>query len=257
MNSEFKKALDAGLVEPVMFNGEHFEVDGVKFYQFVDGGTKMTAARFYAMADLQRDHDELKLDGPTLDTAISVIDEALTKCMTMTNDANMQAVLMTAKLHANNVRQRRKYDMSVERTYDNATAFHFADDENPLLFDAGKAMRNKQLWMKNPNALDFFLTQPIGRVVNWQMLYDSEGLNFLRSQLMLELSILEQTLHDTALLGLTTVTSSTLKSRKETLNALITSLTDRLRIILPSLAPTTPNKKNLPSAPKKRRKKKK
>ena len=123
MNSEFKKALEAGIIEPAMIGDKQLEVDGVKFYQFAEGGTTMTASRFYAMADMQRDHDELKLDGATLDTAMSVIDEALTKCMTMTNDKDMQAVLLTAKLHANNVRQRRKYDMSIERAYDNATAF--------------------------------------------------------------------------------------------------------------------------------------
>lgn len=240
MNSEFKKALEAGIIEPVIIEGKPFEVEGIRFYQFADEGTQMTASRFYAMADMTRDHDELKLDGATLDTAINVIDEALTKCMSMTTDKEMQATLMTAKLHANNVRQRRRYDMSIERTYDNATAFHFAEDENPMDFDSTKAHRNKLLWMKHPGALDFFLEQPIGRVINWPMLYDTEGLKFLRNQLLMELSILESTLHDTVQIGLTNATISTLKSRKEILSSLIGSLSDRLKRISFISVPTLP-----------------
>lgn len=246
MNSEFKKALEAGLIEPVMMGDQPFEVDGVRFYQFADAGTRMTASRFYAMADMTRDHDELKLDGATLDTAINVIDEILTSCMTMTTDAKMQEKLMIGKLHANNVRQRRRYDMSVERTYDNATAFHFAEDENPLIFDATKANRNKQLWMKHQGALDFFLQQPIGRAVNWRQLYDRDALSFLQKQLMMELSILESTLRDTERIGLMNDTISTLQSRKETLNALIGSLRDRWKNISSTSERTT-----LSSRPKK------
>lgn len=156
MNPHFKQALDEGLIEPALIKEQPFEVDGVKFYQFAQGGTTMSAGRFYAMADMNRDHDELKLDGLTLDSAISVIDDVLTTIVSETDKDAINAAVMTAKLHVVNLRQRRKYDLSIERTYDNATAWYFAEDENPLVYDAAKAQRNKLLWMKQPESLDFF-----------------------------------------------------------------------------------------------------
>ena len=254
MNPHFQQALAEGIIEPVLINEQPFEVEGVKFYQFAQGGTTMSAGRFYAMADMNRDHDELKLDGLTLDSAISVIDDVLTKIMSTTDKDEINAATMTAKLHVVNLRQRRKYDLSIERAYDNATAWYFAEDENPLMYDQTKAQRNKALWMKHPGALDFFLQQPMSRYVNWQMLYNSEGLNYLKSQLKMELSILESSLVASARIGLTSATNSTLKLRMETLSASIGSLTNRLKNISPSLLPTTPKPKK-PNVPKKKRRK--
>jgi hypothetical protein len=254
MNPHFKQALDEGIIEPVLITDIHLEIEGVKFYQFAQGGTTMSAGRFYAMADMNRDHDELKLDGATLDSAISVIDEVMTKIISSVDKDEINAAAMTAKLHVVNLRQRRKYDLSIERTFDNATAWYFAEDENPLQYDSVKAQRNKALWMKVPTLLDFFLAQPMARYVNWQMLYTSEGLSYLKSQLKMELSILESSLAATARIGLTSATSSTLQSRMATLNASIGFLTDRLKNISPSLLPTTPKPKK-PNAPKKKRRK--
>jgi hypothetical protein len=158
---------------------------------------------------------------------------------------------MTAKLHVVNLKQRRKYDLSIERTYDNATAWYFAEDENPLIYDATKAQRNKTLWMKVPNLLDFFLEQPMAKYVNWQMLYNSEGLNYLKKQLTMELSILESSLAASARIGLTSATNSTLKLRVETLNASITLLSSHLKRTSPSLLPGMPKKRSNPT--KKRR----
>lgn len=253
MNPHFQQALAEGIIEPVLITDTHLEIDGVKFYQFAQGGTTMSAGRFYAMADMNRDHDELKLDGLTLDSAISVIDDVLTKIMTTTDKDEINAATMTAKLHVVNLRQRRKYDLSIERTYDNATAWYFAEDENPLVYDGVKAQRNKALWMKVPTLLDFFLQQPMSRYVNWQMLYNSEGLSYLKKQLTMELSILESSLAASARIGLTSATNTTLKLRVETLNASITSLTNRLKNISPTLLPTTPKPKNVPNRTKKKR----
>ncbi len=255
MNPHFKQALDEGLIEPALIKEQPFEVDGVKFYQFAQGGTTMSAGRFYAMADMNRDHDELKLDGLTLDSAISVIDDVLTTIVSETDKDAINAAVMTAKLHVVNLRQRRKYDLSIERTYDNATAWYFAEDENPLVYDAAKAQRNKLLWMKQPESLDFFLAQPMAKYVNWQMLYSYDGLNYLKKQLMMELSILESSLAATKRIGLTSATNTTLKLRVETLNASLTSLISRLKRISPTLVPGTATKKNVPNAPKKKRRK--
>jgi len=255
MNPHFKQALDEGLIEPALIKEQPFEVDGVKFYQFAQGGTTMSAGRFYAMADMNRDHDELKLDGLTLDSAISVIDDVLTTIMSETDKDAINAAVMTAKLHVVNLRQRRKYDLSIERTYDNATAWYFAEDENPLVYDAAKAQRNKLLWMKQPESLDFFLAQPMAKYVNWQMLYSYDGLNYLKKQLMMELSILESSLAATKRIGLTSATNTTLKLRVETLNASLTSFISRLKRISPTLVPGTATKKNVPNAPKKKRRK--
>jgi hypothetical protein len=251
MNPHFKQALDEGIIEPVLITDIHLEIEGVKFYQFAQGGTTMSAGRFYAMADLNRDHDELKLDGLTLDSAISVIDDVLTKILSATDKDEINAAVMTAKLHVVNLKQRRKYDLSIERTYDNATAWYFAEDENPLIYDATKAQRNKTLWMKVPNLLDFFLEQPMAKYVNWQMLYNSEGLNYLKKQLTMELSILESSLAASARIGLTSATNSTLKLRVETLNASITLLSSHLKRTSPSLLPGMPKKRSNPT--KKRR----
>lgn len=108
--------------------------------------------------------------------------------------------------------------------------------------------------MKVPNLLDFFLEQPMAKYVNWQMLYNSEGLNYLKKQLTMELSILESSLAASARIGLTSATNSTLKLRVETLNASITSLTNRLKSISPTLVPgTLKSKKGSGSTNKKRR----
>lgn len=255
MNPFFKQALDECLIEPTLIDEQPFEIENVKFYEFVQGGTKMSASRFYAMADMNRDHDELKLDGLTLDSAISVIDDVLTKILTETDKDTINAAAMTAKLHVVNLKQRRKYDLSIERTYDNATAWYFAEDENPLVYDHAKAQRNKMLWMKHPTALDFFLKQPMSKYVDWQMLFNSEGLNYLKEQLVMELSILESSLANTRRLALTTDTNSTLILRKEILNASITSLINRLKNISPILQPGTPKPKNGPNERSKMRKK--
>lgn len=255
MNPLFKQALDEGRIEPAMIDEMPFEVEGFKFYQFAEGGTTMSAGRFYAMADMSRDHDELKLDGLTLDSAIAVIDDTLTKIMATTDKNEINAAVMAAKLHVVNLKQRRKYDMSIERTYDNATAWYFAEDENPLIYDAAKAQRNKILWMKHPPILDFFLKQPMSKHVNWQMLYNSGALSYLKEQLTMELSILESSLDATKQLGLTSDTSSTLRLRKETLNASITSLQARLKIISRTSPLGMLTKKKEPSGRNKKRKK--
>ena len=57
MNPHFKQALDEGIIEPALFGETQLEVDGIKFYQYAQGGTTMSAGRFYAMADMNRDHD--------------------------------------------------------------------------------------------------------------------------------------------------------------------------------------------------------
>lgn len=255
MNPLFKQALDEGRIEPVMIDEMPFEVEGVRFYQFAEGGTTMSAGRFYAMADMSRDHDELKLDGLTLDSAIAVIDDTLTKIMATTDKNEINAAVMAAKLHVVNLKQRRKYDMSIERTYDNATAWYFAEDENPLIYDAAKAQRNKILWMKHPPILDFFLKQPMSKHVNWQMLYDSDVLNYLKKQLTMELSILESSLDASKQIGLTSDTNSTLRLRVEILNTSITSLYNHLNRISPTLVPGTPKPKSEPSKRSKKRKK--
>ena len=254
VNAKFKEALDNGIVEPVLFEGKPWVLDDIPFYQFAGEGTKMSAGRFYAMADMQRDHDELKLDGSTLDIAISVIKKSIDTALRSIDLDTINEALMLAKLHVTTLEQRRKYDLSIERTYDNATAWHFSCDENPLIYDAEKAHRNKMVWLKYPETLDFFLTQPIGKHVNWRQLYDYDGLNYLKNQLTMELSILEATLQSLKRIDSTNGLYSSLKSRKETLHALIGFLTARLKITSTISQHTSQLKKQPKPQTKKRRK---
>lgn len=257
MNQQFKELYEQGRVEPVFFENEPFVVGGLQFYQFGAGGTQMSASRFYAMADMNRDHEELKLDAGTLDTAISVIDEVFDTLMATDDKETRKAAAMTGKLHIANLKQRRKFDLSIERTFDNATAWYFSDDENPLIYDKGKATRNKMLWMEHPKALSFFLSTPMTTYVGWQTLFDSEGLNSLKKQLTMELSILENTLQNTERLELTNATSSILQQRKEMLDKSITSALSHLNRISASLGHGLPKEKPNSNAQKKYNKRKK
>lgn len=233
MNPFFKEALEKGIVEPAKIGEEPFVVDEVRFYQFAKGGTTMSAGRFYAMADINRDYDELKLDGETLDSAIKVIDEAMTKVIALSGqNKEIQEAAMLAKLHVINLQQRRKFNANIDRTYDNATAWYFSDDEDPARYDVEKARRNKTIWAKDSRLLDFFFATPMSQYVDWQLLFDLDGLNSLKATLKLELSILEQTLDSGKRLDLTSNTVSILQSRKETLIGLIGSLERRLKNIL-------------------------
>ncbi len=255
MNPHFKQALDEGIIEPALFGETQLEVDGIKFYQYAQGGTTMKAHPFFVMADTNSDYDELRLDGATLDVGLDVIDDVLTQIISTTDKAERDAAIMTAKLHVVNIKQRRKYNMSIERILDNATFFCIAEDQNPARYDKSKAQRNKTLWMQHPDPglFDFFL-ELMGKYGSLRTLYSSEGLNYLKNQLKMELSILKSSLDASARIGLTPDTNSTLKLRVETLNALIIFLTNRLKLISPTLLPTTPKPKNVPNRTKKRRK---
>lgn len=232
MNPLFKDALEKGIVQPAKIGDQPFVIDGVKFYEFAKGGTTMSAGRFYAMADINRDYDELKLDGETLDIAIGVIDEAMAKVIGLAGqNKEIQEAAMLAKLHVINLQQRRKFNASIDRTYDNASAWYFSDDEDPARYDAEKARRNKAIWVKDSKLLDFFLGTPMSQYVDWQLLFDLDGLNSLKATLKLELSILGKTLEGGKRLDLTSNIVSTLQSRRETLIELIGSLEHRLKTI--------------------------
>lgn len=232
MNPFFKEALEKGIVEPAKIGEEPFVIDGVRFYQFAKGGTTMSAGRFYAMADINRDYDELKLDGETLDAAIKVIDEAMSKVIALSGqNKEIQEAAMLAKLHVINLQQRRKFNANIERTYDNASAWYFSDDEDPARYDAEKARRNKAIWAKDSRLLDFFFGTPMSQYVDWQLLFDLDGLNSLKATMKLELSILEQTLGSAKRIELTSNTVSILQLRRETLIELIGSLEHRLTTI--------------------------
>lgn len=242
MNKSFKDALEKGLIMPaLLLDGSPFVVDDVVFYQATEDGFNLSIGRFHAFGDVLRRHDELKLTGDLLDSAMDQLESLFRRCRAQINldteqvmDAASEGIVTIERL-----RQRRSLGLSVEQVYEIASIFYFHENEDPGSIDT--AMNRKKIdtwlkWERAPELWSFFLAMPISNYMPLSSLLDKNILNYLMELGREEIMDLTAHLLKSKMSGQNPATTNSIESRRATLfeyDGLLTNVLSRTTTSVP------------------------
>lgn len=186
-NKAFVDAYEAGLVEPAtLHDGTPLIVAGIQYYRAAQDGINMLMGRFHALSDTIRRHDQLKLSGEHIDTALASYDMLFRRIRAQANldveqvlDAVTEGMVLTERL-----KQRKDMGLSIEQVYEIASIWYFSDQEDPGAVDHDLNRKKIQDWCKWDNAGElyatFFLHSPIGDFLPLTELSDANILSYLQ-----------------------------------------------------------------------------
>ncbi|GAB4023243.1 hypothetical protein GCM10028808_73090 [Spirosoma migulaei] len=252
MKKSFKDALENGLIVASMLpDGSPLLANGLQCYQATEDGFNMLIGRFHAFGDTLRKHDELKLTGDQFATGLATIETMLKRCRAQATtdseqvlDAASEGLLMVDRL-----RQRQSLGLSVEQVYEIASIFHFTELEDPGAVDWAQSRKNQDSWLKDDRAGEFyafFLGSPIGNYIPLASLSDKSMLSFLKELNINEILDWTRILLQLRMNGTSSVLTTTIESRRETLfglDGLLSSvLSPTSTIALPGSEPNSENR---------------
>lgn len=144
---------------------EAFESNGVKYYQFTDGGVPIYQQRLNALHDLLRKKEDLGITGAVLEQHIAL---GLKNCNNKEmNDARFRAE-MSQMLEM--LDWRRKQDANLDLIYDLATVWYFDESEDPAIWSESYSKKKKARWLEDRELYDFFLRTPLTQYIDLSML---------------------------------------------------------------------------------------
>ncbi|NID09397.1 hypothetical protein [Fibrivirga algicola] len=212
MHPNFEEALDAGLLE------EAFTHEDVTYYCATNSGANLGIKRYAAIGDLMRRHDELRLT-----------DDVLTSSFKLMADLNQQQIKLIAtgsddiapSLEVNAIirrlQSRQSLGIDVQMVYELASLWYMSEDEDPLDYDPDINRKKVASWVRDASLYGRFASDPLGKFVPLQQLYEGATQSALRAMNQEEIWDLTRILLLKESLGLMPATTTTIESRRETL----------------------------------------
>mgnify|MGYP007024648127 CR=1 FL=1 len=153
-----------------------FECDGIKFFQFTDGGIPMYYKRFQAMQETLRKHDEWKITGEVLKEYVDLIKKHSAKGGKEPQKQLWEIERLTAQFE-----WRMNQDSDVMLVYDLASVWFFTDEDDPADYHRSKALSYIKMWTMKPELFFFFVNTPLNRFVPLERLLETGTLSYLQS----------------------------------------------------------------------------
>ncbi len=229
MHAEFKKALESGLVEPAVLNGSPVFVDGVQYYTATENGAKMMMQRFNQFSTMLQKHERLRLTDSLLRSALSAINDMLDKMFEEISHSfrlgafeqdtfgRIIELRNEQKKLVSSLNERIDIGFDLYQSYEIAALWYITEDEDPAYTTAAKMKEKVNSMMQHPDLYAFFLRIPLTNFEPLSLLFDTNTLNLVYNQLMLEQLDLKGLLLSASTLGLKNETTSFIKSRAEQL----------------------------------------
>lgn len=134
---------------------EAFILDGIVYYQFKEDLTTIPTDRMFGALTVYNEM-EMKVDADYLRAHLAAMDKIL--------DSPRPKLQHIVTLH-NNLRERIELAIYPDYIYKLAAVVFFDKTENPHLYDHDHAQTKIERWKKNPEALPFFLSSPIKKLI--------------------------------------------------------------------------------------------
>ena len=218
MNTNFEKALNDGFLEPVkLTNGDHFEIDGVKYYHPTESGTKMAIARFHHALDILRMHEELKISYEQNKAGWDRVNILATRIMEMTDKDQINDACIEMITTRNRIETRMQFGKDIEQVYQIAAIYLIHENEDPTALNH-KIHNDKILSFKGqPDLYAFFLALPLNLSLHLSTALDAITLNYLKELNYQEILDMKHFLLNSKLYGHANEQTKFITSRMETL----------------------------------------
>lgn len=220
MNSNFKAALEAGYLQPVLLpDGKHFELDGDKYYEPTEQGAKMAIFRFHSALDIIRMHEELRLDYHLNKNGwLQVKDKAMQIISSGDIEQIREAALDLLGLQGR-IEARMEFGKDIEQIYQLTAIYFLIESEDPGSINNDIISTKISKFKSYPELYGFFLGLPLSRLAGSSMASDSATLSYLRELKQLDLLELRRYLITSQIRGVENATTNYISSQMETLSA--------------------------------------
>lgn len=232
MNSNFKAALEAGYLQPViMKDGSHFEIDGDKYYEPTEQGAKMAIFRFHSALDIIRMHEELRLDYHLNKNGWLQVKEKAMQIISSGDIEQIRNAALDLLSLEGRIEARMEFGKDIEQIYQLTAIYFLIETEDPGSINNEIISTKIRKFKAMPELYGFFLGLPLSRLAGSSMASDSATLNYLRELKKLDLLELKRYLITSQINGVENDTTNFISSQMETLSASV--------LLLDSLSKTT------------------
>lgn len=226
MNPNFKTALDSGLVEPVIINGVHLEIEGEHYYQIAAHGTKMMMQRFNQYSDTMRKHETLRLSDSVLKLSLSSLMDIQNSLYKETADAfragSFDEDMFARWMEMHDAQKRlllglnERIDLGFDlyQSYEIAAIWFLTEDEDPAYTTTAKIRAKVEQMMSRPELYGFFLSLPLTNYNPLSLLFETDTLSLLYRNYLNESMELRALLLKSLPLGLKSETTSIIQLRE-------------------------------------------
>jgi len=236
MNSIFKELLESGRIdkEPVFT----FTSDGKEYkgYTFSSDGWKMNESRFEEYNEVMKAYEVFKVDREDYEITSNIVKENIKRTiMSYASDAQSGFTLLNQALRQiDELEQRMEFSIPLQKSYDAMSFTVLEEDENPLVYDFQYNKEKVKRWMKDlpVEKKRPYLQSMLQVLPEVSMLLQSDSLNYIHNQVLLNASTLQILLHSKESSGLSNETKQSIKSRVETLQQNSNYLTELSRSII-------------------------
>lgn len=217
MNKFFKEALEAGYIEPVMKDDEHFQMDGVLYYQPTESGSKMSISRFHSALDIIRMHEEMKLSYEQNKAAWDRV-AALTSLILSSQDSiAIQGHCLDIMDIQRQIQSRMDFGRDIEQVYQITAIYFVTENENPSEINTKTINDKIRSFKSDPELYSFFLAQPLSRLLGSSTVSDVATMSYLKELQLQEILNLRYFLMKLQRDGRELDTINSITSRIETL----------------------------------------
>ena len=205
-----------------------FEIDGIKYYQFLSNGAKISKARLLAFSDIINEHSKFSMRKEDLNQEMSFLTGDFQRVMNnVGNTKELNEIATNGLARITSIKQRMSLGFNFERIFDVSALWFIREGENPSKVDAQITAEKKAHFIKHPELNDFFLTFTENIWNPFPTLLDKDFLEFTREDVQLQRLANLATLSNIASNELTPEQKTYLRLRVETL----TNLLDYLKVV--------------------------
>lgn len=205
-----------------------FEIDGIKYYQFLSNGAKISQERLLAFGDIITEHSNFPMRKEDFEQELSFIIGKFQRVMNnVTNVKELNEIATEGIARTTSIKQRLGLGFNFERIFDVSALWFIREGENPSKVDAQITAEKKAHFIKHPELNDFFLTFTENIWNPFPTLLDKDFLEFTREDVQLQRLANLATLSNIASNELTPEQKTYLRLRVETL----TNLLDYLKVV--------------------------
>lgn len=218
MNKFFEDALKSGFIEPVLLSDKtHFEVDGIKYYQPTESGSKMSIARFHSALDIIRMHEELKLSYQQNKGGWDRVKELAGRIATSPDIEDIREAALDIMDIQRRIDSRMQFGKDIEQVYQLAAIYFLSENENPAEINQAHINDKIKSFKARPELYAFFLSLPLSGFLGSSTVSDIATLSFLKEIQLQEILDLKYFLIKSQIYGSQNDTTNFISSRMETL----------------------------------------
>lgn len=218
-NINFKNALEAGHIEPTMLNnGQQLEIEGRKYYNPADSGSKINISRFHSAMDILRSHEELKLSYDMNLASWEQVKELSMSIMSSSNPDHIKEMAKDLMQLQSRVEARINFGRDIEQVYQITAIWFITEEEDPASVNPSIIARKIKDFKAKPELYSFFLSLPLSSLVDLSLVSNTATLNYLKEMNIQELLELKTYLLKSQIYGVDSDTTRYISSRMETLH---------------------------------------